>query len=136
MATQANAAILLVEDDEFLRVVTMAMLRAMGYANIRAAVNGEEAVKACSEATFDLILMDCDMPVLNGLDATRQIRALGVGTPVLAYTASVTPANKSRCTDAGMDDFLAKPAHAGQLAMKLQRWLTVSRRERRHSGGL
>ena len=123
MKTQGSAAILLAEDDEYMRVVTMAMLRAMGYVNIRWAVNGEEAVKACAEASFDLILMDCEMPVLDGLDAARQIRALGVGTPILAYTASVTSASKSRCIHAGMDDFLAKPAHPGQLAMKLHRWL-------------
>jgi CheY-like chemotaxis protein len=72
--------------------------------------------------------MDCEMPVLNGFDATRQIRAAGVRTPVIAYTASLMTASRSRCAEAGMDDFLAKPAHPGQLAMKLHLWLRSGRR--------
>jgi CheY-like chemotaxis protein len=127
MDSQGNAAILLVEDDDVVRVATLGILRALGYLNITVAVNGEEAVKACAGAGFDLILMDCEMPVLNGFDATRQIRADGVRTPVVAYTASVTAANRSRCADAGMDDLLEKPAHPGQLAMKLHLWLRSSR---------
>src|SRR4051812_29935364 len=113
MDTQGSAAILLVEDNQVVRLVTIGMLRDLGYVNITAAVNGEEAVKACARSRFDLILMDCDMPVLNGLDATRQIRAAGVRTPVIAYTASITSANRSRCAEAGMDDFLPKPSHPG-----------------------
>jgi CheY-like chemotaxis protein len=125
MGTRGNGAILLVEDDEFLRAITIAMLRTLGHVNVTAVVNGEEAVKACEGAKFDLILMDCEMPVLDGLDATRRIRAQGVRTPVVAYTASVTPADRSRCIEAGMDDFLAKPARPSQLAMKLHQWLAT-----------
>jgi two-component system, sensor histidine kinase SagS len=128
MDVQANAAILLVEDNDVVRGVTIGVLRALGYSNITAAVNGSEAVKACAGAEFDLILMDCEMPVLNGFDATRQIRAAGVRTPVVAYTASPTIANRSRCAEAGMDDFLEKPALSSQLAMKLHLWLRSSRR--------
>jgi two-component system, sensor histidine kinase SagS len=127
MESQRNAAILLVEDNEVARLVTMGMLRALGYVNITSAVNGDEAVKACAAAVFDVILMDCEMPVLNGFEATRQIRAAGVRTPVVAYTASVATATRSRCAEAGMDDYLAKPAHPGQLAMKLHAWLRSDR---------
>jgi CheY-like chemotaxis protein len=124
---RGSAAILLVEDTDLVRAVTICMLRSLGYSNVTTAVNGEEAVKACTGASFDLILMDCEMPVLNGFDATRRIRAAGVRTPVVAYTASLTTSSRSRCAEAGMDDFLEKPAQPGQLAMKLHLWLRSAR---------
>jgi CheY-like chemotaxis protein len=123
MSTHKDAAILLVEDDAIHRTVAESILRAYGYRNVAVAVNGEEAVRACTERTFDLILMDCEMPVMNGYDASRAIRALGVRTPIVAFTASVTPDNKARCSEAGMDDFLPKPAPPGHLAQKIGQWL-------------
>ncbi len=124
MSTGSDVSILLVEDDECIRLVTTAVLRTIGYTNVSFAGNGEEAVRVCAEKLFDVILMDCEMPVMNGMDATRNIRALGVRTPIIAYTASVESGNKSRCTSAGMDDFLTKPASPVQLAKKLHLWLT------------
>ena len=124
MSTGSDVSILLVEDDECIRSVTTAVLRTIGYTNVSFAGNGEEAVRVCAEKLFDVILMDCEMPVMNGMDATRNIRALGVRTPIIAYTASVESGNKSRCTSAGMDDFLTKPASPVQLAKKLHLWLT------------
>lgn len=124
MSTGSDVSILLVEDDDCIRLVTSAMLRTIGYTNLSFAGNGEEAVQVCAEKHFDVILMDCEMPVMNGMDATRNIRSLGVRTPIIAYTASVESVNKSRCTDAGMDDFLTKPASPVQLAKKLHLWLT------------
>lgn len=109
------------------RTVAEFILRANGYRNVAVAINGEEAVMACTERTFDLILMDCDMPVMNRLDASRAIRALGVRTPIVAFTASDTPANKARCSEAGMDDFLAKPASPSHLVQKIAQWLPVAR---------
>jgi CheY-like chemotaxis protein len=127
MVPPGSAAILLVEDDEFHRAIGTKMLRVLGYLNITTAVNGREAVDACKESTFDLILMDCDMPLMNGFDATRQIRALKVRTPIVAFTSTETPEHMSRCAEAGMDDFLAKPAHIGKLASTLARWLAIPR---------
>ena len=124
MSTGSDVSILLVEDDECIRLVTTAVLRTIGYTNVSFAGNGEEAVRVCAEKLFDVILMDCEMPVMNGMDATRNIRALGVRTPIIAYTASVESGNKFRCTSAGMDDFLTKPASPVQLAKKLHLWLT------------
>ena len=124
MSTGSDVSILLVEDDECIRLVTTAVLQTIGYTNVSFAGNGEEAVRVCAEKLFDVILMDCEMPVMNGMDATRNIRALGVRTPIIAYTASVESGNKSRCTSAGMDDFLTKPASPVQLAKKLHLWLT------------
>ena len=124
MSTGSDVSILLVEDDECIRLVTTAVLRTIGYTNVSFAGNGEEAVRVCAEKLFDVILMDCEMPVMNGMDATRNIRALGVRTPIIAYTASVESGNKSRCTSAGMDDVLTKPASPVQLAKKLHLWLT------------
>jgi CheY-like chemotaxis protein len=127
MRTQADIAILVVEDDDFYRSMTVTMLRRLGHTNVRTAENGEEAVRACSHGHFGLVLMDCDMPVMNGLDAARGIRALGVCTPIVAHTACESADTALRCAEAGMDDFLAKPAQFGQLAAKLCRWLAVSR---------
>jgi CheY-like chemotaxis protein len=123
MGIRDEVSILVVEDDEFTCAVTIAMLRALGYPNVMKAVNGAEAVRACTETQFDLIVMDCDMPVMNGWDATRAIRALGVRTPIVGYSASVASKNISRCAEVGMDDFLAKPASPSQLALKLKQWL-------------
>lgn len=127
MHPPGSAAILLVDDNELVRLVTVGMLRSLGYVNVTVAVHGEEAVEACARSRFDLILMDCEMPVLDGLEATRRIRAAGVRTPVIAYTANITGANRSRCAEAGMDDFLPKPSDPGQLAMKLHLWLRSAR---------
>ena len=123
MSTGSDVSILLVEDDECIRLVTTAVLRTIGYTNVSFAGNGEEAVRVCAEKLFDVILMDCEMPVMNGMDATRNIRALGVRTPIIAYTASVESGNKSRCTSAGMDDFLSKPVEPDRLYSTLLRWL-------------
>jgi CheY-like chemotaxis protein len=127
MTTRADASILVVDDDGFCRTMTVTMLRRLGHSAVWTAENGEQAVRACSEAHFDLILMDCEMPVMNGLDATRAIRELGVRTAIVAHTASQSADIVSRCVKAGMDDFLAKPTQIGQLAAKLCRWLAVSR---------
>jgi len=126
-APDPGRAILLVEDDDFNRTVATAMLRASGYLDVTTAVNGVEAVAACERETFDLILMDCEMPLMNGWDATRKIRALGICTPIVAYTASVAPADRSRCLEVGMNDFLAKPASTSELASMLSHWVKLSR---------
>jgi CheY-like chemotaxis protein len=129
MPIPADSTVLVVEDDDFCRWMAVTMLRRLGHEHIRTAGNGEEAVTACSEANFDFVLMDCDMPVMNGFDATRAIRALGISSPIVAHTACGSAGTAARCIEAGMDDFLVKPAQLAQLAMKLYRWLAVSRCE-------
>ena len=75
MSTGSDVSILLVEDDECIRLVTTAVLRTIGYTNVSFAGNGEEAVRVCAEKLFDVILMDCEMPVMNGFDAALAIRS-------------------------------------------------------------
>lgn len=123
MAECPQSAILLVEDDDFSRVITLAMLRSLGYFNVTTAENGAEAVHACRRLVFNLILMDLDMPVLTGLDAAVEIRGLGLQMPIVAYTASVTPATRAQCIDVGMSDFLPKPTDKAQLERTLHQWL-------------
>jgi CheY-like chemotaxis protein len=88
--------------------------------------NGAEAVDAVKTLPFDLVLMDCQMPVMDGCEATVAIRQLdGVQgrVPIVALTASALPSERDRCLEAGMDDYVAKPATVEQLARVVSRWL-------------
>lgn len=121
-----EAPILLVEDDELSQMITIAMLRQLGYVNITTADNGREALRACVGAEFHLILMDCQMPLMDGPAATRAIRARGIRTPIIAFTASESPKVRLRCMEAGMDDWLSKPAHLDVIGERVRHWLASS----------
>src|SRR5690606_27452707 len=85
-----------------------------------------EAVEAVQRASYDVILMDCRMPEMNGLEATRAIRALEVGkrrTQIIAMTANALERDRRSCLEAGMDDYLAKPLHLEDLRKALERAL-------------
>ena len=87
--------------------------------------NGEEAVAAAS-STWDAILMDCQMPIMDGFEATTAIRALEGDTrrvPIIALTAEALAGDRERCLRAGMDDYLSKPVRAEQLQAALDRWI-------------
>src|SRR4029079_6540556 len=93
-------------------------------ASIDVAENGEEAIKLCSENNHDIVLIDGQMPVMNGLDATRAIRKLPSPknqTRIIAMTASAMKAEVERCFAAGMDDFVAKPFNSIELLKKMSR---------------
>jgi CheY-like chemotaxis protein len=96
------------------RQFAIAVLKSVG-AVITVAVDGSEAVRLASEAEHDVILMDCQMPVMDGYEATRRIRAAGVSTPVIALTANAMEGDRDRCAAAGMDDYLAKPIRPDTL---------------------
>ncbi len=88
--------------------------------------NGREAVEAVQRQPYALVLMDCMMPVMDGFEATRQIRALGGPNgkvPIVAFTADTTSGTRERCFDAGMDDYLSKPLDFAALQGTLGRWL-------------
>ncbi len=89
---------------------------------IDTAENGEEALQCVDRAAYDLILMDMQMPVMDGLTATRAIRARGLRTPIIAMTANVLPEQVARCREAGMDDHLGKPIVPGRLLEVIGRW--------------
>ena len=118
--------VLLVEDNPVNQGVARSMLRKLGLA-MRLACNGAEAVEAVREFDFDLILMDCHMPVMDGYAATAAIRALpkgrGAALPIVALTANAMQGDAQRCLDAGMNAFLAKPYTLASLRGMLAQWL-------------
>src|SRR5262249_16009656 len=122
----AGKLILLAEDDVFHRQITGAQLRKLGYA-LDIAANGREAIDAISRKAYSLLLMDCEMPELNGFEATRAIREAEAGgkrrMPVVAMTANAVEGYREQCLAAGMDDYVIKPATILKLKEVLQRWI-------------
>jgi len=121
--------ILLVEDNPVNREVAVGMLESLGCAT-DAAENGWTALKAMNTATYDAVLMDCQMPVMDGLAATGEIRRReqtsgAARVPIIALTANAMEGDRERCLAAGMDDFLSKPFTQQQLATLLRRWLAL-----------
>ena len=109
--------------------VAEAMLKKLGY-EVRIAANGQEAADAVTAGSFDVILMDCQMPVLDGYAATRAIRARESADhiprmPIIAITANAMPGDREKCIEAGMDDYLSKPLGMDDLASTLERWVGV-----------
>jgi signal transduction histidine kinase/CheY-like chemotaxis protein/HPt (histidine-containing phosphotransfer) domain-containing protein len=119
--------VLVVEDNAVNQLVATGMLHHLGCAVV-IAEDGAQAVASIADTpdAFDAILMDCQMPVMDGFDATRAIRAMGGrpgGLPIIAMTASATSDEQDRCREAGMDDFLPKPVDPDLLAATLEHWL-------------
>jgi len=114
--------ILLAEDNPVNQVIARRMLAQAGH-DVVVAGDGLSAVKFIANGSFDLVLMDCQMPEMDGFEATRNIRELhGGDLPILAMTASAMPEDRERCLAAGMDDYLTKPVHPDALFGALRRW--------------
>ena len=124
-----NAKVLLVEDNQINQMVAMKMLQKVGL-NAALANNGIEALSILKEQCFDLVLMDCQMPEMDGFDATREIRKLDIQTlydqrlPVIAMTANVMSGDRERCLEVGMDDYIGKPVQQDHLEAVLSKWLS------------
>jgi CheY-like chemotaxis protein len=131
-----DARVLVVEDNVINQEVATGILENMGCSTVTAS-NGRSAVRLVAQEHFDLILMDCEMPIMDGFDATRRIREIerimsgrpdGEGsrphTPIVALTAHALAEVRERCIEVGMDDFLVKPFDEHQMAEMLGRWLT------------
>jgi CheY-like chemotaxis protein len=126
VAATQRARVLVVEDNDVNQVVAEGILASLGY-DCDVAGDGREALDLLEHATYAAVLMDCQMPVLDGYDATRELRLREVTrtlprTPVIAMTASVTEGERERCTAAGMDDFVPKPVTPAELGEALRRW--------------
>jgi CheY-like chemotaxis protein len=118
-ASVAPLTVLLVEDNDVNQQVALAMLRSAGHA-VDVANDGGEAVARCAERRYDCVLMDCQMPNMDGYEATRRIRAReadagAARVPIVALTASAMSGDRERCLAAGMDDFLSKPYNFSTL---------------------
>jgi CheY-like chemotaxis protein len=124
-----KARILLAEDNITNQQVALGSLKKLGL-QADAVGDGAEAIKALESTPYDLVLMDVQMPVMDGLEATRQIRSasssvLNPNIPIVALTAHAMPSDREKCLEAGMNDYLAKPVAPQALARVLDKWLNA-----------
>ena len=121
----SGTRVLLVEDEPVNREIASELLRAAGL-EVDLAGDGAEAVAKASSGDHRLILMDVQMPVMDGLSATREIRRLPLGrlVPILAMTANAFAEDKEQCLKAGMNDFVAKPVDPDAMFSVILRWLS------------
>jgi PAS domain S-box-containing protein len=125
---ERTARILVAEDNVTNREVILAQLKKLGY-QASAVTNGAEAVEAVQRGSFDLVLMDCLMPVMDGFEATGGIRASShPGIPIIAITADAMSDDRDRCLSVGMNDYLAKPVELRPLEEVLAKWLPENHR--------
>jgi len=137
--SRKQAKILLAEDNMVNQMVAQGILKKLGY-SCDAVADGNEAVKALELINYDIVLMDCQMPEMDGYEATIEIRnplsaVLNHAVPVIALTAHALPSNRDRCFDAGMDDVLTKPIDPATLAEKLRYFLSEELYRHKSSNG-
>jgi CheY-like chemotaxis protein len=122
-----RGSILLVEDNLINQQVALGILQIQGY-SVTVANNGREALDAHEQGAFDLILMDCHMPEMDGFEATREIRgrersSIGKRVPIIALTANAMAQDREECLNTGMDDHLSKPFSLQTMQDMLDRWM-------------
>ena len=128
--TGSGANILLAEDDKTSNYLVKVLLQKRNH-NVVAVFNGAEAVEAYKNGKFDLVLMDIQMPVMNGLEATEEIRsyeaATGLYTPIIAVTAYALKGDREKCIKTGIDDYITKPINNELFIATINNWLAKSR---------
>ncbi len=132
VAPNRDVRVLVAEDNLISRKVTLKLLEKLGCC-VDTALNGQEALNRLSASDYDLVLMDCHMPVMDGYEATRRIRSSASGVrnhrvPIIALTASATQSDRDKCMMAGMSDYLSKPLAPETLAGVIERWLSETKR--------
>jgi CheY-like chemotaxis protein len=126
-ATPAAVRLLLVEDNFVNQRVALYMLAKLGY-QVDVANDGREALRRLAKERYALVLMDCQMPEMDGFEATRLIRAttsevLDHDVPIVAMTANAFPEDRARSLESGMSDFLSKPVDRAALSAMITKWL-------------
>jgi CheY-like chemotaxis protein/HPt (histidine-containing phosphotransfer) domain-containing protein len=130
LAQRFPLRLLLVEDNLVNRKLALTLLQRLGY-QAEVAVNGLEALTTLQQRSYDVILMDLQMPEMDGLEATREIRrrwAIENQPRIVAMTANAMPGDRELCLQAGMDDYLSKPIQVSELRAVLERWGTAAQR--------
>ncbi len=126
--TEAGRHILIAEDNHVNQRVAVLQLRQIGFA-ADVVSNGEEAVAAMGSTNYDLVLMDCQMPIMDGFEATREIRKTEIRTgrhvPIVAMTAHAMEGDREKCIAEGMDDYISKPVNPVVLSAILEKWLQI-----------
>ncbi len=120
--------VLVAEDNQINQLVAEKMVSRLGY-QVDLVANGAEALEALANASYSAVLMDCHMPLLDGFQATRELRRrepAGQRIPVIAMTAGAMPGDRERCLQAGMDDYVSKPVDSERLETTLARWVQAS----------
>lgn len=128
MSHQTLFVVLIAEDNEVNQKVISNILIKKGI-EFKVVCNGEEALKVYQDEKFDLILMDCQMPIMDGFEATEKIRELEKNTnskrvPIIALTANAMKGDREKCIGKGMDDFLSKPFRMNELLEIIGTWST------------
>jgi signal transduction histidine kinase/CheY-like chemotaxis protein len=123
---RSSQRVLVAEDNPINQRMVEVVLKKAGW-QYEIAQNGTRAVELFQQRAFDVVLMDCRMPVMDGLEATRAIRALtnGKDVPIVAFTANEFDSDREACLSAGMDDFLSKPCAAAVIVARLDHWLAA-----------
>ncbi|HNE44364.1 MAG TPA: response regulator, partial [Rhodocyclaceae bacterium] len=113
--------VLVAEDNAVNQTVIRSLLKKLGYASVEIVGDGQEAVDKALAEPFDIVLMDCQMPRLDGYEATRALRAAGIVIPIVAVTASAMDTEIERCYAVGMNDVLAKPVTLAALGRCIEK---------------
>jgi len=121
--------ILVVEDHPLNQQVAIMSLKKLGYHNVKLAVNGQEAVDVTARDQYDFILMDCQMPEMDGFQATAKIREReklnnSKHTPIIAITADIIKSDRNKCLSSGMDEYLNKPLNIVKLRDVINRFVS------------